>query len=402
MCTEEQKKISYYEKIYFNRIKNILEENGTTIFRNLTTQYNFSVIDNPYGGASKVSKVMERVVQSIISENTDWEIFSLATSSDSSFITPKCVIHIDAKATKKGDGDDRENKITVGRNQVSYASNEDGIENGGKKFKSNIPYKYNHKIYGEVFSATYFIRIIYDYSNGIESFKNFRIILACIPNGLLKDIYGEEICVPGKVLERPFYEVIPEELYNSIIENMTEENKLIFDYAYKVNEVSGERVLKSFYRYEQSQEDSDDEEEEFSYLNLSDELDTLINNNEIDKLPLVKMDKDLYNFIVNRIEQKDKAKMDDMYTLNSENEIRYINQLNKTNTNKLISIQNRALKQHIKEKKDNLVRIYKTQRINESRQTMRIKLDNLKFEQGTQYFGHKDIDWPRWKEIELF
>ena len=116
MCTEEQRKISRYEKIYFNRIKTILEENGTTIFRNLTTQYNFSAIENPYSGLSKVSNVMERVVQSIISENTDWEIFSLATSSDSSFITPKCVIHIDAKATKKGDGDDKENKITVGRN----------------------------------------------------------------------------------------------------------------------------------------------------------------------------------------------------------------------------------------------------------------------------------------------
>ena len=100
MCNMEEKVlINKYEKLYFERIKKIIEENGTTIFRNLTTKYNFNNFQSNYGGLSEIANGMERVIQSIISEQTDLEIFSLPNSSDSSFITSKCVIQIDCKST---------------------------------------------------------------------------------------------------------------------------------------------------------------------------------------------------------------------------------------------------------------------------------------------------------------
>ena len=73
------------ENYYFNRLKEIFEKNGTSFVKNLTSQYLFNGIEDTYSGKSGIADVMERVVQSIISNNTDWEIFSHPTSSDSSF-----------------------------------------------------------------------------------------------------------------------------------------------------------------------------------------------------------------------------------------------------------------------------------------------------------------------------
>ena len=248
MCNIQEKlKINKYEKVYFNKIKEIIENNGTTIFRNLTTQYNFESLSDDFGGASEISDAMERVVQSIISEQSDWEIFSSATSSDSAFITPKCIIQIDSKATLVTDGDSTGHKITVGKNQISYASNREGIIFDEIPFKSNIPYKYNHKIYGDTYSATYFVKLHYDNSNGIDSFKDFKVYLACVPNGLLKDIYGEDIFDAGRGLSTPLYEVVDLELYNSVIVNMNQQEINLFNSCYDLDINSNIRTLKRFF-----------------------------------------------------------------------------------------------------------------------------------------------------------
>lgn len=246
MATEEQYLINKYERLYFERIKKIIEENGTTIFRNLTTKYNFNNLESNYGGISEVAGGMERVIQSIISEQTDWEIFSLPQSSDSAFITPKCVIQIDCKSTLTIDSDSTGHKITVGKNQISYASGDKEIMYKGIPFKSNIPFIYNHNIYGSLYSTTYFVKMHYDISMGISSFRNFKIYLACVPNGLLQEIYGIQFAKAGREKTYIPYMHMDIDLYNSIISDLSESEIDLVNKAYDLNKLTNIRTAKEY------------------------------------------------------------------------------------------------------------------------------------------------------------
>ncbi|UZT06629.1 hypothetical protein ONV75_01685 [Clostridium sp. LQ25] len=247
MCNMEEKRwINKYEKLYFERIKKIIEENGTTIFRNLTTKYNFNNFESNYGGLSEIANGMERVIQSIISEQTDWEIFSLPDSSDSSFITPKCVIQIDCKSTLESDQDSIGHKITVGKNQISYASENHQIVYKDVPFRSNIPFIYHHNIYGSLGATTYFVKMHYDISNGISSFRNFHLYLACVPNGMLQDIYGTDFIEAGRKITTEPYDSMDIELYDSLIAELTDNEINIIDSTYDLDTETNIRRLKAF------------------------------------------------------------------------------------------------------------------------------------------------------------
>lgn len=312
MATQIQELVNRYEKLYFERIKRIIEENGTTIFRNLTTRYNFNNLESSYEGMSEIANGMERVIQSIISEQTDWEIFSLPQSSDSAFITPKCVIQIDSKSTLVTDSDSTGHKITVGKNQISYASHDREIMYRGVPFKSNIPFIYNHNIYGELYSTTYFIKMHYDISNGISTFRNFKIYLACIPNGLLQDIYGVGFAKAGRVKTYIPYGIMYEELYNSIISDLSEGEINVINQCYDLDESNNTRTAK-----------------EFIYLNGN-------------------------------------------------------------------SINNETQKQLKKQ----IIEIFKNNKFNEKRESLRITLQDLCIREDSEYFN-SEFDWNRYIELEL-
>lgn len=398
-ASEEQKQINKYEKIYFERIKKIIEENGTTIFRNLTTQYNFVDMANNFNGASQLSNVMERVIQSIISENTDWEIFSDPASSDSSFITPKCVIHIDSKAIRFDDNDAKGNKITVGKNQTSYASNEDGIVVNSIPFQSNIPHKYNHKIYGKIFSATYFIKLIYNPTDGIDSLKSFKLILTCIPNGELREIYGDSIFEIGRVQRRVIYKKLDTELYNSVCLNLNDEDLEIFNSAY--DDIDEVKKIKGYYKK------NDYVDEDIArYLFIS-----FDSTNEQDKYSL---EKEKYEELYNCILKNDKKiEFKSLYTFD-ESSNRYIfKSMNNKELKKAIGNCNSWIKNYQAKKKKELQSIYDKYVINNQQQSIRIKVEELELNENSEFYN-TEFMWNRseherniysgnrWAEIELY
>ncbi|UFH98696.1 hypothetical protein [Bacillus toyonensis] len=219
------------ENYYFNRLKEIFEKNGTSFVRNLTSQYLFNEIEDTYSGKSGIADVMERVVQSIISNNTDWEIFSHPTSSDSSFLTPKAVIHIDCKSTLDTDSDALHHKVDLGKNQTSYAS-DTPILYRNVPFNSNLPTIYNHTLYGELYALTYFVKIVYNLDDGINSLRNFKLYLCSVPNGLMQPILGLDFVKAGRDLVRPFFPVLTSEEYTNLVNELNPGEESIFSQSY--------------------------------------------------------------------------------------------------------------------------------------------------------------------------
>ena len=91
-------------------------------------------------------------------------------------------IHIDIKTALLENTSDYKGVINISKNQTSYS-----IPN---KFKGNLPTKYKD---GKI-TLTYIIQVIHEHF----SKKIHAIVLACIPNGKLSNIYGDEIMKAGK------------------------------------------------------------------------------------------------------------------------------------------------------------------------------------------------------------
>ncbi|MGL5330711.1 MAG: hypothetical protein ACRDD7_15695, partial [Peptostreptococcaceae bacterium] len=232
--------VNRLDKIYFNKIKKIIESNGTTFFKNLTSHFDIEESWNNYSGKmSYIQEGVERVVQSIISDNVDWDICSTPVGADSVFMTPKAVIHIDSKALLYSDGDAVENKVTLSKNQTSYMTNNEYVY-GDSSFKSNLPCCYDHKLYGEVVCLTYFVKVIYDLREGLNSFRNFKVILCSIPNGELSDIYGYEFVQAGRSIIRVIQPQLNEEQFSDILERCQGEEINTLNNSYNVFDIDGE------------------------------------------------------------------------------------------------------------------------------------------------------------------
>lgn|GEM_PF-4532274 len=225
--------INKLDKLYFDKIKEIIESNGTTFFKNLTSHFDIVESWNDYSGKmSYIQEGVERVVQSIISDNVDWDICSTPVGADSVFMTPKSVIHIDSKALLYSDGDATENKVTLSKNQTSYMTPEE-YTYGDSSFKSNLPCFYEHRLYGEVVCLTYFVKVIYDLTDGLNSFRNFKVILCSIPNGELRDIYGYDFIQAGRSIKRVVQNELSQIQYNEILEKCNTQERNILDESYE-------------------------------------------------------------------------------------------------------------------------------------------------------------------------
>ena len=91
-------------------------------------------------------------------------------------------IHIDIKTALINNPADYNGKINIGKNQTSYS---------GTNFNGNLPTIYNGD--GKI-TLTYVIQIIHEHLSD----KIHAIILASIPNGLLYEVYGDNIIKAGK------------------------------------------------------------------------------------------------------------------------------------------------------------------------------------------------------------
>lgn len=187
MTTEE---VNYLEKRYFKFLINLFEGKGTTFTKNMLSQYAIKDTWNDYAGdMSFIQRGLESVIQSVVFENVDWEISSTPEGADSVFQTSRAMIHIDAKAYKYTDGDATGNKFTLGPNQTSCFTTEPLVYRD-IPFYSKLPTFYNHKVYGEVPCLTYFLKLVYNLDEELQSFRNFKLILYSLPNGMLNNLIG--------------------------------------------------------------------------------------------------------------------------------------------------------------------------------------------------------------------
>lgn len=238
----DKSSINKLDKMYFNKIKDIIESNGTTFFKNLTSHFDIVESWSDYSGKmSYIQEGVERVVQSIISDNVDWDICSTPVGADSVFMTPKAVIHIDSKALLYSDGDATENKVTLSKNQTSYMTPEE-YTYGDSSFKSNLPCFYDHRLYGEVVCLTYFVKVIYDLTDDLNSFRNFKVILCSIPNGELRDVYGYDFIQAGRSIKRVIQKELSQIQYDEILGLCNEEESNTLNQSYENIDIEDEMM----------------------------------------------------------------------------------------------------------------------------------------------------------------
>lgn len=229
--------INSLEKYYFERLIAIFEENGTTFFRNLLSQFMFEKIGETFKGKSIIADAMERIVQSIVTQNTDWDIFSDAASADSSFMTPKAMIHIDCKSILETDNDAKTNRVAIGKNQTSFGSIKP-INYGGETFESNLPVSYNHNIYGKIITLTYILKIIYSPEKTVDKLREFDLYLISVPNGLMLKKLGTDFIAAGKTKNTPLYQEIGFSEFIQLLMKLDKNGKGIMKQCYQKESIS--------------------------------------------------------------------------------------------------------------------------------------------------------------------
>lgn len=113
--------------------------------------------------------------------------------SDMFFETYNAYVHIDIKTVTKKNIGDFSNNIFVGNNQNSYIG-KIRTKNEVRDYKGNLPPFYTKTDGTKKICLTYFICILYNENNlRIES-----IIITCMPNGKLSDVYEPDTLNAGK------------------------------------------------------------------------------------------------------------------------------------------------------------------------------------------------------------
>ncbi len=182
------KEIEELEKKYFEKLKQMLIQNLKELEQGFNSKENIKRDYSNLGyKENDVEKGAERVLQSIISKNTDWKVNSAPISSDLLFETKEAMINIDAKTYKEKHKEP--NKINVGANQISYGQHlpmTSNRTNTKYTWKAALRTIYHHQLYGEIPCLTFFVKFIYD--NSTKLLKKAELVN--VPNGELQNIYG--------------------------------------------------------------------------------------------------------------------------------------------------------------------------------------------------------------------
>ena len=225
--------INHLEQYYFKKIKKAFEENGMTFIKTICSSFPISETWESYGNKkSCFQEALERCIQSTITNNFDWEICGTPMGADSVFVTPKAIIHIDAKCVLNSDNDAKKNCLSVGPNQTSYSSI-NIVSKNGKEFNTNLPAIYTHKIYGELVCLTYFIKVCYDRVFDENFCKNLSITLNSFPNGMLSEVYGSDFLKIGKTNSAKLEYVLQDSEYRSHMKKCDGAGKTAFRTCYK-------------------------------------------------------------------------------------------------------------------------------------------------------------------------
>ncbi len=197
---------------YFNHIKFYLLNNRDRMKRALESKNKirddwFEQFTATGGDTSESDVGTERIFHWLL--GSLWEPNSSPIGSDLMFETYNAFVHIEVKTVMgsdksgriKGNLGDAKGKVQVGQNQTSYPTKKKW---DGKQyiFNPNLVTKYkktaqNNFEYDKP-TLTYAIECIYDGTTQ----KPIAVLLICIPNGILFDIYKHHIVNVGKSVKR--------------------------------------------------------------------------------------------------------------------------------------------------------------------------------------------------------
>ena len=119
--TEWQKDIEELEKKYYNFYLELLREKEEYIKAKFQKMNGRLELAETYLLENVIAIGFQELIRSIFFRNTDYDVYMLPTSSDTSFESPDAIIQIDIKTLKSGDiyGDDGM-RIIPHPNQCTY------------------------------------------------------------------------------------------------------------------------------------------------------------------------------------------------------------------------------------------------------------------------------------------
>jgi hypothetical protein len=144
-------------------------------------------------GISSFAVGAERILYALLNSQGFGQPNSSPVGSDLFFETEDAFIHIDLKTVQTRNIGDYHKNIFVGDNQNSYK--------GKIKLRSGKERNYNPAL-PEIYKnsgdpkpcLTFFITILYDEKN----LKTLNINILSMPNGCLRDVYGDDVLAAGK------------------------------------------------------------------------------------------------------------------------------------------------------------------------------------------------------------
>lgn len=134
-----------------------------------------------YDKASELNKGAERVVHNLFGQYRIFAVNSSPIGSDLMFETPDAFVHLEIKTATDSNPADFKGKIQIAQNQTTYAVNQTKRGNV-YPFVPSLPTIYSN---GKI-CLTYVIQIIHNNKENLPKI----IVLFSIPNGLLKNTYG--------------------------------------------------------------------------------------------------------------------------------------------------------------------------------------------------------------------
>ncbi|HOV14209.1 MAG TPA: hypothetical protein PK771_07995 [Spirochaetota bacterium] len=193
----ELKDIEFWEKYYLDQMEFMLLQDKDKMINALNSKDEIKIdwIDAFKIKSCDIDRGAERIYYWLLNQLGIPN--SSPIGSDLLFETCNAFVHIDVKTSsyytgvnKDINASDFKGVVSIGENQTSYEYKDDD----GNVHSSNLPqiYKSKNKI-----CLTYIIQLVYDKEND-GNLKILGLVLISIPNGALKEIYGDEICGGSK------------------------------------------------------------------------------------------------------------------------------------------------------------------------------------------------------------
>lgn len=193
------KNIEFWEHEYLEQIYYLLTIDKDKMLNGLSTKEDIRHDWEEFLGrqTSKSAVGSERIFYWLFNQ------FGIPNSSpigsDLFFETYNAYIHIDVKTDKKTNSRDFNGEVTIQNNQTSYSGWVCKQNGNHCKYTANLPTFYNKPDGSKKVCLTYFISILYDE----REYKVQSIVLTCMPNGELYDVYGNNVFKAGKTVGNP-------------------------------------------------------------------------------------------------------------------------------------------------------------------------------------------------------